>query len=87
MARVHCCDWCRMIILDSDIRITIDGFSVIQNMENNDMPKGFCVKNLKDFCSFTCLSNWALKQQELLAEYIDISKKHYKEASKDGKDD
>lgn len=84
MAKVHCCDQCGKLIKDSDIRITLDGFYVLQNRENNDMPKGFSIGALEDFCSFTCLSEWALEQQKLLDEYIEIAGKHYAEALKDG---
>ena len=84
MAKAHCCDQCGNLIKDSDIRITIDGFSVLQNRENNDMPKGFSIKQPEDFCSFTCLSEWAQEQQKLLAEYIEIAEKHYGEVLKDG---
>ena len=87
MAKAHCCDQCGKLIKDSDIRITLDGFSVLQNEENNDMPKGFSIGEPEDFCSFTCLSEWALDQQKLLDEYIEIAEKHYGEALKDGKGD
>ena len=52
MAKAYCCDQCGELIKDDDIRITIDGFSVLQNRENENMPKGFSVVNPKDFCSF-----------------------------------
>ena len=83
MAKAHCCDQCGRLITDRDIRITIDGFSVLQNMENNDMPKGFSIGAPEDFCSFTCLSEWALEQQKLFDEYIEISERHYGEALDD----
>ena len=83
MSKAHCCDHCGKLIKDSDIRITLDGFSVLQNRESENMPKGFSIGQSEDFCSFTCLSKWALEQQKLLDEYIEIAKKHYGEALKD----
>lgn len=83
MAKAHCCDQCGKLIKDSDIRITLDGFSVFQNRGNKRMPKGFSVSRPEDFCSFSCLSEWALEQQKLLDEYIEISEKCYGEAMKD----
>ena len=84
MAKAHCCDKCGKLIKDSDIRITIDGFSVLQNRDNKKMPKGFSIGKPEDFCSFDCLSEWAQEQQKLLDEYMEISEKHYGEAMKDG---
>ena len=85
MAKAHCCDQCGKLIKDRDIRIILGGFSVLQNRENNDMPKGFSIGDPEDFCSFTCLSEWALEQQKLLDEYIEIAARHYGEVLKDGK--
>ena len=85
MAKAHCCDQCGKLIKDSDIRITLTGFSVMQNIENNDMPKGFSIGKPEDFCSFLCLSEWALEQQKLIDEYLKIAEKHYGEALKGGK--
>ena len=87
MAKVHCCDQCGKLVKNSDIRITLDGFSVLQNRNNNDMPKGFSIGKPNDFCSFTCLSGWALEQQKMLDKYLEIAEKYYGEALKDGKDD
>lgn len=87
MAKAHCCDQCGKLIKDSDIRITLDGFSVFQNRGNERMPKGFSVSRPEDFCSFSCLSEWALEQQKLLDEYIEISEKCYGEGLNDGKSD
>lgn len=88
MAKAHCCDQCGKLIKESDIRINLDGFSVLQNRENNEMPKGFSIEHPEDFCSFTCLSEWALEQQKLLdTYYIEIVEKNYGEAMKDGKGD
>ena len=84
MAKAYCCDQCGKLIKDRDIRITLEGFSVFQNRKNNDMPKGFLTGNPKDFCSFTCLFEWALEQQKLLDKYMEIAEKHYGEALKDG---
>lgn len=60
---------------DSNIRITLDGFSIIQNIENEKMPKGFTIQHPEDFCSFSCLSEWALEQQVFLDEYKGITQK------------
>ena len=84
MAKAHCCDQCGRLIKDSDVRITLDGFSVLQNRDNKKMPKGFSIGKPEDFCSFDCLSEWAREQQKLLDEYMEISEKHYGEAMKDG---
>ena len=43
MAKAHCCDQCGKLIKKSDICINLDGFSVLQNRENNEMPKGFSI--------------------------------------------
>ena len=43
MAKAHCCDQCGKLIKDSDIRITLDGFFVLQNRESENMPKGFSI--------------------------------------------
>ena len=83
MAKAHCCDQCGKLIRDSDIRITLDGFSVLQNRENESMPKGFSIGKLEDFCSCACLSDWALEQQKMLDEYLEIAEKHCGEALKD----
>lgn len=87
MAKSYCCDQCRKLIKDSDIRIILDGFSVLQNRENGNMPKGFSIGKSEDFCSFRCLSEWALEQQKMLDEYLEIVEKHYGEALKYGKVD
>lgn len=86
MAKSHCCDQCGKLIKDSDIRITLDGFFVFQNRGNERMPKGFSVSRPEDFCSFSCLSEWALEQQKLLDEYIEISEKCYGEGLNDAAD-
>ena len=86
MAKVHCCDQCGQLIKDSDIRITIDGFAVLQNRENNDMPKGFAVKQPEDFCSFDCLAEWALEQKRVLEKYREICGLDYGEVLKNACD-
>lgn len=73
--KTHCCDQCGKLIKDKDIRITINGFSVLQNQESNRFPKGFQVEKPEDFCSFQCLANWALEAQQMLDEYIKIASK------------
>ena len=70
--KAHCCDQCGKLIKDSDIRITLDGFAVLQNLESGDMPKGFSIGKPEDFCSFTCLSEWATEQQKMLNDYLKI---------------
>lgn len=87
MAKAHCCDQCGKLIKDSDIRIALDGFYVLQNQENEKMPKGFSVRHPEDFCSFSCLAEWALEQQKFLNEYGEIVEKYYREALNDGKGD
>ena len=42
MSKAHCCDQCGKLIKDSDIRITLDGFYVLQNRENNDSHISRC---------------------------------------------
>ena len=73
--KAHCCDQCGKFIKDSDIRIVLDGFAVLQNRENEYMPKGFSVSKPEDFCSFTCLSEWATEQQKMLNDYLKIARK------------
>lgn len=79
MAKAHCCDVCKKLIKDSDIRITLNGFTVFQNIESNKMPKGFTIVKPEDFCSFDCLSKWALQHQKILDEYQNIIKKYCEE--------
>lgn len=85
MAKAHQCDQCGRLIQDKDIRITLDGYAVLQNRENGAMPKGFTIIQPEDFCSFQCLADWGLEQQKMLDEYLALSKKW--EALKDGKGD
>lgn len=73
--KVHSCDQCGRVIKDTDIRVSIDGFSVIHNINNPKMPKGFSLQKPEDFCSFQCLANWALDTQKLLDQYKEIAKK------------
>lgn len=75
MSKVHCCDLCGKMIKDSDIKISVLGFSVTQNMDNMEMPKGFSILQPEDFCSFDCLSKWAIENQKILDKYIELSKK------------
>lgn len=83
MAKAHCCDQCGNLIKDSDIRITLDGFSGLQNKKNKKMPKGFSIGKPEDFCSFSCLAEWALEQQKMIDEYLKIAEKHYGEVLND----
>ena len=39
------------------------------------MPKGYSVGIPEEFCSFTCLANWADKQQKMLNDYKQLCKK------------
>lgn len=83
MSKAHCCDFCGKLIKDEDVRISVTGFSVIQNAANSKMPKGFSVAEPEDFCSFICLSGWAIENQKILDDYLEISKKP-EEESKNG---
>ncbi len=74
--KAYQCDQCGKLIDSNDIRITVKGYEVLQNRSNNNMPKGFGINYPQDFCSFTCLSGWALEQQEMLDEYMNISKEN-----------
>ena len=79
MAKAHCCDNCGKLLKDSDIRITIDGFSVVQNMETIKMPKGFSIKHPQDLCSFHCVIDWARQNQILLDDYKRMVENKYNE--------
>lgn len=70
---------CKKLIKDSDIRITLNGYTVYQNAESNKIPKGFTVVKPEDFCSFDCLSTWALQNKKILDEYKNVTKKYYGE--------
>jgi len=74
--KAHTCDYCGKLIKDSDIRVILCGYEVLQNRHNENMPKGFAVKfpfdKPDDFCSFTCLSEWLKNMQPLLDEYNKI---------------
>lgn len=73
MAKAYCCDWCGSLIGEDDIRITLDGYAVLQNQDRPVLPKGFSIKNPEDFCSFDCLSLWATNEQKLLNDYIALA--------------
>lgn len=73
--QVHCCDSCGKLIKDENIRIVLNGFSVLQNEKNCEMPKGFSIKKPEEFCSFNCLSVWAEKNQKMLDDYMRILEK------------
>lgn len=76
MANVCQCDNCKKIIEENDIKINLIGYNVTQNLKSSKMPKGYEIKIPQDFCSFNCLSEWALKEQETLDEYKELAKKY-----------
>ena len=86
MSKAHACDTCGKLITDSDIRITLDGYKVIQNEEQKQIPMGYGIGMPGDFCSFTCLSEWATKQQGILDEYKELAKK-YEQTARDADDE
>jgi hypothetical protein len=75
VAKTCVCDNCKAQIGNNDIRISLKGFTVRHNENKAEMPKGFSVETPEDFCSFTCLANWADEQQVILDDYKKICAK------------
>ena len=69
MAKAFMCDNCKKLITEDEIRIVLHGYSVHHNMTKRDTPKGYGIGIPEEFCSFTCLANWADEQQKLLDDY------------------
>mgnify|MGYP003302310371 CR=1 FL=1 len=63
MADAKICDNCKKVI--EDIRITIKGYKV-----ETKEKLGYEVNRIEDFCSFNCLSEYAIEEQKLLDEII-----------------
>lgn len=74
MAKAYMCDSCKKLIKGDDIRITLNGYTVHHNEDNAEMPKGYGLGFPEEFCSFTCLADWATEQQWLLEDYLELVK-------------
>lgn len=77
MAKAYMCDHCKKLITEDDIRITLSGYTVYQNESCGDMPQGYGIGFPEEFCSFTCLSEWAIQQQALLDDYKKLVAEKY----------
>ena len=75
MAKAYMCDRCKKLIKEGDIRITLNGYTVHHNEGNAEMPKGYGFGIPEEFCSFTCLVDWATDQQWFLEEYLELAEK------------
>jgi hypothetical protein len=76
MSKAITCDQCGKLIADNDIRIVIHGYTVIHNAAKPDTKhKGYGIGYPQDFCSMTCLAQWAEGQQELLDDYLALVKR------------
>jgi hypothetical protein len=62
---------------ENDLRITLLGYTVHENEKNHLMPKGYSVGIPEEFCSFTCLANWADEQQKMLNDYKELCEKKF----------
>lgn len=76
MAKAFSCDNCGKLITDKDIRIVLNGYEIMQNRENGEMPKGYDIGKPEEFCSFNCLSEWALNEQKMLDDYLKLITAH-----------
>lgn len=76
MGYVCQCDNCKKLIGEDDIKIKLIGYEVLQNRKKRKQPLGYGVYVPADFCSFTCLSQWAIEQQKMLDDYIELGKKY-----------
>lgn len=75
MAKAYMCDQCKKLITEDDIRISLNGYIVHHNDRNKEMPKGYEIRKPEEFCSFSCLSEWAIEQQKLLDDYLNLAEK------------
>jgi hypothetical protein len=73
MAKAYSCDNCGRLIAGSDIRIVLAGYQVLQN-EEKPITKGYGIGKPEEFCSLKCLSAWALNEQEMLDDYLALTK-------------
>lgn len=76
MASVCQCDNCKKIIGDDDIKIKLNGYEVSQNRRKRMYPMGYGIGKPEEFCSFTCLAEWATKEQEVLNDFKELGKKY-----------
>lgn len=75
MAKVCQCDNCKKIIGEDEIKINLIGYEVTQNRRKRKIPMGYSVGIQQDFCSFDCLAEWALNEQKILDDYIELANK------------
>lgn len=80
MANVCQCDNCKKIIDADDIKIKLIGYEVSQNRRKRKQPMGFGLMKPEDFCSFKCLAEWAMNEQKLLDDYIELGQKYDEKA-------
>lgn len=72
MANVCQCDNCKKIIGEDEIKIKLTGYEVSQNRRKRKIPMGYSVGFPQDFCSFDCLAEWAMNEQKMLDDYIEL---------------
>ena len=63
MAKAYMCDQCKALITEDSIRISLAGYEVVGAREKR---KGYLIRQPQDFCSFTCLAEWASEEQKSL---------------------
>lgn len=69
MANARICDNCKKVI--EDVSITIEGYKV-----KTKEKLGYELKQIEDFCSFNCLSEYAKKQQTILDEALKVIERY-----------
>jgi hypothetical protein len=82
--KAYMCDHCKRAITENDLRITLLGYTVHENEKNHLMPKGYSVGMPEEFCSFTCLANWADEQQKMLNDYKELCEKKFAHPTEKG---
>jgi hypothetical protein len=82
--KAYMCDNCKKAITENDLRITLSGYTVHENEKSASMPKGYSVGIPEEFCSFTCLANWADEQQKMLNDYKQLCKKRFDHPAEKG---
>ena len=69
MADAKICDNCKKVI--EDIHIIMKGYKV-----ETKEKLGYELSKTEDFCSFNCLSEFAIKEQKLVDEFLQKIEEH-----------
>lgn len=74
MSKAFECDNCGKKIGENDIRVVLNGYTVLHNQADaRSKFQGYGIGHQDDFCSFTCLAQWAESQQGLLDDYLKLA--------------